>query len=286
MFLARPALAALLAAALAAPLSAQVTVSGDAAFNSQYQWRGLTTTNRPVVQPTATVAFPAGRVSVTAGAFANLEGGRYNDADRQISENGGTGAGLAEYDLWLETAVPLKRATLTFGATTYGYPNSAGTTSAANTLEAYVKAEFVAPFAPSIAVWNDVQKVGGAYAEVGISRDIRRVSLGAVTGWNIGQSSGDGSALGYFSKRGFTHADLSAGSSWTVGRVTASPSLHVVVGGDRNTFVASPTRQSHAKIWVGTSLSMARVFKKPASAEGNGGGAAAAATTPTVAVAK
>jgi hypothetical protein len=263
---------------LATPvLHAQLTVTGDAAFNSQYQWRGLTTTNRPVVQPQFTVSLPAGRFSLTGGVFGNIEGGRYNDPDRQISENGGTRAGLAEYDLWLETSVPIKNTTLTFGALRYGYPNTAGTTATSNTIEGYVKAAFNAPLAPTVTVWNDVQKVRGAYAELAITQSIGRVSLGATTGWNVGQSVGEGTALGYFAKPGFTHADVSAATTWTVGQVSASPSLHVILGGDANTFVTSPNHSAHAKLWVGTSLHMARTFKTRSARDAENAAAAAAA---------
>ncbi len=275
---ARCVMAALLAAAL--PLAAQVTITGDAALNSQYQWRGLTTTNRPVVQPDFIIAAPVGRVVMTAGAWASVEGGRYDHPERHISENGGSRAGMAEYDFWLEAAVPLRRVALTAGATTYSFPNSAGTTSASNTLEAYVKAKFDAPLAPFVAVWYDVQKVQGAYAEVSVSRSAGAFALGALTGWNLGQSVGDGGALGYYVRRGFTHADLSVSRSWAVGAVTAAPALHVIFGGDANTLHASPVRDSRAKVWIGSTLTWSRTLGRRANNTG-GAGADAPAPAPT-----
>jgi hypothetical protein len=262
----------------AASLSAQVSVTSDAAFNSQYQWRGLTTTNRPVIQPDLIVAFPLARATVTAGAWGSVEGGRYNDSRRHISENGGERAGLAEYDLYLEAAMPAGKAKFTLGATTYSYPNTLGTTSASNTLEAYAKAAFDFPFSPSIAVWQDVQKVKGSYAELAVSHDVGRVTLAAVTGWNFGQSIGDGGVAGYFVARGFTHADVSASTSFALGAVTAVPSVHVIVANDANTCVTSPSHTAGTKVWLGTSLSWSRIFGKR---NNNPAAAAAAAAAPT-----
>jgi hypothetical protein len=265
--------------AFAASASAQVSVTSDAALNSQYQWRGITTTNRPVLQPDVIVAFPLRRVTITSGVWASLEGGRYDNPEQHISENGGEHAGLAEYDLFVETGVPVKRAALTFGATTYSFPNTRGTTSTANTLEVYAKAAFDTPLAPSVAIWQDVRKVRGAYAEVGISHALGRFKFGALSGWNVGQSVGDGDALGYFAKRGFTHADLSVGSSFGVGLVSVAPSVHVVLGNDHNTHAASPTRHSTAKVWVGSTVTWSRVFGRRANNGGGAGAAAAASTT-------
>ncbi|MDQ8155611.1 MAG: hypothetical protein P3B98_13235 [Gemmatimonadota bacterium] len=265
--------------ALSASATAQVSVTSDAALNSQYQWRGITTTNRPVLQPDVIVAFPLRKVTVTSGVWASLEGGRYDNAERDISENGGEHAGLAEYDLFVEAGVPAKRAALTFGATTYSFPNTLGTTSAANTLEVYAKAAFDAPFAPSLAVWHDVRKVRGVYAEVGVSHELGRFKVGALSGWNLGQSVGDGDALGYFAKRGFTHADFSAGTSFGVGLVSVAPALHVVLGNDHNTHAATPTRHSTSKIWVGSTLTWSRVFGRRVSNGAGAGAAAAAAAT-------
>lgn len=274
---ARRVFVAILAAA--APLSAQVSITGDAALNSQYQWRGLTTTNRPVWQPDIIVAAPLGKATITATAWASIEGGRYDNPQRDISENGGTRAGLAEYDFVLEAGVPAGRYALAAGVLTYNYPNAAGATSVNNTVEAYVKAKADAPLAPSLTVWHDVHAIQGAYAELGLSQAVGKVSFGAIAGWNFGQSVGDGGPLGYFVKRGFTHADLSAGTSWAVGSVTVAPSLHVIVGGDANTLTLSPSRSAHTKVWIGTALSWSRVLGKKNNANGAGGAAATSTTT-------
>lgn len=256
---ARCILAAMLAVSL--PLAAQVTITGDAGLNSQYQWRGITTTNRPVLQPDLIVAIPAGRLAVTTGVWASLEGARYDDPQRHISENGGSRAGLAEYDFWLEASLPVRRVAITAGATTYSFPNSAGTTSTSNTLEAYVKAKVDAPFAPAVAVWYDLQKVKGAYAEVGVSRAVGPFALGALTGWNLGQSIGDGGDIGYFAQHGFTHADLSVSRSWSMGALAVAPALHVILGNDLSTRHISPVRDARTKVWFGSTVTWARTLK-------------------------
>lgn len=250
----RVVLAALVLTLPAAVANAQAEIAVSVGFNSQYHWRGLTTTNRGVVQPDVAVSVPAGLGSLTFGAWANLEGGRYDDAQRHISENGGQRPGLAEYDLRIEGAREFGRLGVTLGASTYRYPNRLGTTGESNTTEAYALIEVDAPLAPSFAVWQDVQKVRGAYAEVGVSQDVGPVAIGAISGWNLGQSPGDGGALGYFSRHGLTHVDVSASTEWSVGTVSVAPSVHVIFGADPTTFVASPQASRGAKLWFGTSL--------------------------------
>ena len=247
--------------ATAASLSAQVSVTSDVAFNSQYQWRGISITNRPVIQPDLIVAVPMGRATLTAGAWASFEAGRYN-GERHISENGGQHAGLSEYDFYVETAIPVRKATFTVGATTYSYPNTAGLTSSLNTLETYAKAAFDVPLAPSLAVWQDVQTVKGAYAELSLSQGVGPISVGALAGWNFGQSVGDGGASGNFDRRGFTHADVSASTKFSLGGMTATPSAHVILTNDPFTCIATPLRQSRTKLWAGMTLSWARELGK------------------------
>lgn len=257
MTIRRLALAALVLSLTAAAADAQAEIAVSVGFNSQYQWRGLTTTNRGVVQPDLAVSFPAGQGSLTFGAWANLEGGRYDDAQRHISENGGQRPGLAEYDLRIEGAREFGRFGVTIGASTYSYPNRLGTTGASNTVEAYARVALDAPLAPSVAVWQDVQKVRGAYAEFGVSHELGPVALGAIGGWNLGQSPGDGGALGYFARHGLTHVDVSASTQWSVGAMSVVPAVHVLFGVDPNTFVASPNASRGAKLWFGTSIGWA-----------------------------
>ena len=84
------------------------------------------------------------------------------------------------------------RTTLTVGGIAYIYPNKAGLTSDANTLEIYGKVAFDVPFSPKAAVQYDVDKIKGAYFEGSISHTVpasEKVSvvLGALAGLSAGQ---------------------------------------------------------------------------------------------------
>lgn len=249
------------------PVAAQATLTADLAVNSQYQWRGVTTTNRPVIQPGMLVSVPLAPITVAFGLWGSIEGGRYDNAARHISQNGGAGVSVAEYDAWVEGTGTIGSLGLTLGVQTYTFPSESGTTSASNTAEIYVKSTMGGPLSPAVAIWHDVRSVSGTYAEASISQHLGPVRLGATTGWNIGQSVGDGGALGYFARRGFTHADLSATTAVTVGHVTFAPTLHVVLGGDDNTRIAAPGRTSRTKVWVGSMLTWSRQFHPSPSLE-------------------
>ena len=110
--------------AAAAPVHAQATVGADLGLFSSYVWRGLSLTNKPVAQPDLYVTFPAGKASVTLGGWANIDLGKYDDANNDISESGGTSAfNFAEFDPWAEVSFPVgTKTTLTAGATAYIYP--------------------------------------------------------------------------------------------------------------------------------------------------------------------
>lgn len=246
-----PALSLLLLATVA---RAQASVSAELAVHTQYQWRGLTMTNRLVVQPSLGVAVPAGTATISAGMFASVDGGRY-DGVKEISENGGAGVDLAEYRLFAAASRAFGRATITVGATSYSFPNSAGRRKNWNTYEGYVHAEFDAPFRPSFAVWQDVKQIQGAYAEFGVSQEVGRFSFGGLGGWSFGQSVGDGGALAYFEEHGFTHADLSVRTTFELGAVSATPSGHLIVGGDPFTKRTAPGEQQSTKLYFGMTFS-------------------------------
>ena len=90
----------------AAPASAQ-TIGADASLFSSYVWRGLSLTNKPVLQPDVYVTFPAGNASITVGGWANIDLGKYDDPDDDFSESGGLSAfNFAEFDPWIEVELP------------------------------------------------------------------------------------------------------------------------------------------------------------------------------------
>ena len=212
---------------------------------SSYVWRGLSLTNKPVLQPDLYVTFPAGNASVTVGGWANIDLGKYDDPDDDISESGGLSSfNFAEFDPWAEISFPLgEKLTLTGGVTAYIYPNDAGLTSDFNTVEIYGKAALDVLLSPKLAVWYDVDKIDGAYIEGSVSHTLQLgekvgLALGALAGFSEGQDA-DLDAFGNpqadffnFADNGLTHVDLSAGLPLTAGVFSITPSLHFVINGD------------------------------------------------------
>ena len=243
---------------------------------SSYVWRGLSLTNKPVLEPDVYVTFPAGKASITLGGWANIDLGKYDDPDNDISESGGLSAfNFAEFDPWVEVSFPVgQKTTLTGGATAYIYPNdltatsNGGLNSDANTVELYAKAAFDVPLSPKLAMWYDVDKIKGAYFEGSISHTIpasEKVSvvLGALAGFSAGpghpgRSTWDDSFN--FADDGFTHLDLSAGVPFTAGVFSITPALHVVINGDDFTKFTSPTKTKDAKLWGGVTVSWSKAL--------------------------
>jgi hypothetical protein len=264
--------------ATTAPASAQ-TVGADLGLFSSYVWRGLSLTNKPVAEPDIYVTFPAGKASITLGGWANIDLGKYDDPNNDISESGGESAfNFAEFDPWAEVSFPVgEKTTLTAGATAYIYPNNAGFTSDANTVEIYGKAAFDVPLSPKLAVWYDVDKIKGAYFEGSVSHTLpasEKVSvvLGALAGFSAGQGVPDAAALAggesfNFADDGFTHLDLSAGVPFSAGVFSFTPALHFVINGDDFTKFTSPTKEKDVKLWGGVTISWSKSYGAAAEEE-------------------
>jgi hypothetical protein len=251
--------------AVARPALAQATVGADLSLFSGYVWRGISVTNRPVGQPNAYVAFPAGKTVVTVGGWANVDLGRYDDID-DFSQSGGVSSfNVAEFDPWAEVSVPAGKATITGGVVGYVFPNDLGATDALNTWEVYGKVGLAVPLSPKVAVYYDVDKVDGAYIEGSVAHAVPlgsvSLALGALAGFSAGQAEAtDPSELNNFAENGFTHLDLSAGVPFTAGIVTLTPVLHFLVNGDEITRFTSPLDESDVKLWGGLTISWARAF--------------------------
>lgn len=254
------------AMATAAPAAAQVTVGADVGLFTDYVWRGITYTNKFVIEPDAYVTFPAGPASITVGGWANLEPGAYDGPD-DISENGAEGAALTEFDWWGEVSFPAGPATLTGGITGYIFPNDDGFTSDANTVELYAKAAFALPLSPKLAVWYDIDKINGAYFEGSVSHSLPLVPalpvvLGATVGLSAGQGipdSGDDSFN--FVDDGLTHLDLSAAMPFSAGPFSISPVVHMIITGDEATKFTSPNDlDNDVKFWFGAMISWSQAF--------------------------
>jgi len=260
--------AATLAAAAAAsprPAQAQATVGADLGLFSGYVWRGISVTNRPVGQPNAYVVFPAGNASVTVGGWANVDLGRYNDADDFSQSGGASGFNLSEFDPWAEVSVPVGNATLTGGVVGYVFPNEFGATDDFNTWEVYGKLGLGVPLSPKLAVYYDFDKVNGAYLEgtLGHSVPLGSVSLnlGALAGLSAGQAEADDAdELNNFFENGFTHLDLSAGVPFSAGIFSITPVIHFLVNGDENTRFTSPGDESDVKLWGGLTINWSRAL--------------------------
>jgi hypothetical protein len=256
------------------PAQAQTTVGADLGLFSSYVWRGLSLTNKPVLQPDLYVTVPAGHAAFSAGAWSSIDVGRYGDFGNDLSESGGTaGFNLAELDLWGEVSYPVGKLTLTGGVLGYVFPNQAGFTKANNTLEIYGKAALTGPLSPKLAVYYDVDKIKGAYFEGAVSYSVAAsqtvaVNLGALAGFNAGEAvpSDPGEFFNY-ADDGFTHLDLSAGVPLIAGSLAITPVVHFVVGGDDLVKITSPANSSDVKLWGGVSLAWSRALTRSPAAD-------------------
>ena len=254
---------AALTVAGAVPLAAQATIGVDVAAFSSYVWRGITYTNKPVLQPDLWVSFPLGSASVTAGGWANIDIGKYNGSE-DISESGGQSSfNLAEFDWWAELGYTVSKATLTAGITGYIFPNDFGFTSDYNTTEVYGKVLFAVPaLNPKLAAWYDVDFIKGLYVEGSVSHSLplgaKSLTLGAAAGWTGGQevNTSDPNQGFNFAESGLTHVDLSASMALSAGSVSITPSIHGVFGIDDATQYAKPTTtfDTKFKVWGGVTL--------------------------------
>ena len=225
-----------------------------------------------MAQPNVYLTVPAGNASVTAGGWASVDLGEYDDPADDFSEGGGTSFNLAEFNPYAEVSFPAGKATLTGGVVGYIYPNDLTTTSnggldsEANTWEVYGILGFDVPLAPSVAVYYDVDKINGAYIEGSVSHAVplnERLSLelGGLVGFSAGQGFDPDSDDSFnFADDGLTHVDFSAGLPLTAGAFSITPVVHLQVSGDDATKLTSPTDDSDVKLWGGVSISWSRAL--------------------------
>lgn len=281
--------AALLAGALATipePARAQTSLSADLGLFSSYVWRGVSLTNKPVAQPDVYLSIPAGNASVTFGGWGNVELGRYDDVNDDISESGGlSGLDLSEFNPYAEVSFPAGKAALTAGVIGYVYPNdltdeaNAGLDSDYNTVELYGTVGFDVPLSPSLSVYYDLDKIDGAYIEGSVSHSLAAsenvlIDLGALAGFSAGQDC-DGNILAEtctnrynFEDNGLTHLDLSAAVSFAAGALSFTPQLHLMLNADDATKFTSPSElDSDAKLWGGVMISWSHGFGEVAEEE-------------------
>lgn len=257
---------ALVALATAAtPAAAQTEFGITASFYSAYMWRGLSLTNKPVLQPDINLAFPLGGASLTVGGWGNVELGAYDDPESDISQGGGTSFNLTEFDPYAEIGFSAGKAELTLGGIGYIYPNDVGATSDANTWEVYGKIGLGIPLSPSLGVYYDVSKVKGLYVEGSISHDIplgpKALSLGALVGYSSKMEPNPDDESFNFSDDGFTHVDLSASIEFGAGPFSITPTVHGIFGIDDFTKFSKPSNDDASfKLWGGVSISWGKTF--------------------------
>jgi hypothetical protein len=251
---------------LAPAATAQVTVGADLGLHSAYIWRGVTLSSKPVAQPDLWVSLPVGaRGAITFGGWGNIELGKYDDAD-EISEGGGlAGPDLTEFDWWAEYAHSFGTAELALGATGYVYPNDAGITDEANTIEIYGRLGFAHVLSPRVSAYYDLDKIKGLYLEGSLGYDVPvsqsfTLSLGALAGLSAGQgiNEDDPDESFNFAGNGLTHVDLSASTEFAAGPFAISPAFHFQISADEATKFNTPSKPDESvKIWFGITFSWA-----------------------------
>jgi Bacterial protein of unknown function (Gcw_chp) len=263
--------------ALPSVAPAQTEVGAQLDLFSSYVWRGVTYTNKPVAQPDVYVSFPAGNASITAGGWANIELGKYDDPANDFSESGGLSAfNVAEFNPYAEVSFTSGKAGITGGIIGYIYPNdlddapneNTALDSESNTWEVYGTVGFDVPFAPEFSAYYDFDKVKGLYLEGGVSHSVplgaaHTLDLGGLVGLNLGQGFSEDDESFNFDDDGLTHLDFSAGVPLTAGVFSITPVLHFQISADEVTKFQSPDSDgSDVKLWGGVSISWSNAVEE------------------------
>lgn len=251
------ALAVLVAAA---PAAAQTTFSAELLGASAYIWRGITQTNRPVVDATITLAQVVGGTTFTAGAWGNVEPVHFSGPQDISSLGAAHGPALTQSMLWAQGARSVGRVALTAGVNEYLYPRTSDLRARYQTTELFGAVAFDAPLAPSVTFSHDVGKIRGGYLETAIGHAVplgrtHALALSAAAGYSVGQAeraAGDQSA--YFAEDGLTHVDVGASTTFAAGPLALVPTAHVVFGRDAYARIAAPNTERAAKLWIGTTV--------------------------------
>jgi hypothetical protein len=252
-----------------APLAAQVVLTSDAGAFNNYTWRGVTMTNKLVVQPDAYLTVPAGGGAAVLGAWGNIDAGRYDDPVHDLSEGGGmAGFDATEIDVWAEYGHPLGADFAgTVGGLLYLFPNEAGLTNAVNrTFEVYGKLQATGlPLAPKVAAFLDVAKVKGLYVETSLAQTVSGIkgfpiTFGALAGWSAGQgvNADELTEIANFAEDGLTHLDLSATGALAAGPITLAPTAHLVIPSNEFAKVTRPGVTHDVKGWLGLTLTWSK----------------------------
>ena len=222
----RAGVAAILAAsALLADVSAaQVRAGADAELATRYVWRGVSRTERAVVQVQGYAYLPQGRGGWMAGAWAGFEPWLPTPGAPTVS--GLDGSAFHEFDAWVQRDFVGGGLSASVGAIAYlfnGDAASGGFSDSVSTAELYLRLsqfEGIRVVAPTLVASWDFWRVKGGYLELQLYRRVpvlpvgplRMLELGATTGFSLGQRRTEDD-VGYFDRNSFTHVDLSIGLS-------------------------------------------------------------------------
>jgi hypothetical protein len=202
------------------------------------------------------------------GVWGSIDAGRYDDPVNDLSEGGGTsGFNATEINVWAEYGHSLgSKLTGTLGSLLYLFPNESGLTNEVNrTVELYGKLQMAAPLSPKLAAWYDVDKVNGLYLEGSLAQTLAGIkgfpiTLGALAGFSVSQgiSESDLAEVANFADNTLTHVDLAATGALSVGPVTVSPTVHLLILNDDFARITKPAVSKDAKAWAGVSLSWSK----------------------------
>ncbi|MCE5270946.1 hypothetical protein LLH00_06635 [bacterium] len=190
----RPFLPLLLLSVLSQPCAAQpaedITLSARSSILNRYVWRGIAGSGKPVLQPSANLAW--------RGVSLDLWG--------NVDLNGE--AGLNEVDLTLGWCGSKGAFNLEAGAIYYSFPN----TGIAATTEVYLGLSHSSALSPSLRFYRDIAEVEGEYLSLGLSPRLPwgGEDSGPVFGATLGYGSGSHNRYYYGAGRAaFTDLQLS-----------------------------------------------------------------------------
>lgn len=186
-------------------------VSLDVPVVTKYVWRGLATTEEPVLQPSLTVPMPYG---LSFNLWGNMD---------LTSGSSRTGE-FTEIDLTGDYSTSFGPIGLSFGIISYIFPG-AGAGGTTHELYGSVSADVIA--SPSLTVYSDVDEVKGSYFLLGLGQSFG-LEAGPLTGIDLGASLGYGSGSynrAYFGIDEAKPVDLviSLGLPMTFGKISVTP---------------------------------------------------------------
>lgn len=246
--------AILLLAAAPGSAAGQLSLAPSLDVGSSFSFRGLTLTNRPVVQPALTLAAERGASSVALTVWGNVEPAAYDDVAHEITALDGQ-RGFTEYDVIVEAAHGFGRLELGAGFIAYLFAAPADGEAEPGTQELTFSAAWDAVLSPSLALYQDVGTVRGLYGEVALDYTAtvaRDLALRAVLGFSRGQADADDAA--YYGRDGFTHVELGAALPLQAGRLSVEPRIQAVYGIDPETRIVAPDRERRFKLFAGASF--------------------------------